>query len=57
MLIKDSNGDRFSQLYQEGCAGKMLPGSGYLRRLVRNAGIGPETSDRQLCGIGKSMAD
>jgi hypothetical protein len=35
----------------------MLPGSGYLRRLVRHAGIGPEASDGQLCGIGKSMAD
>ena len=57
MLIKDSNRDRFSQLYQDSCAGQMLPGSGYLRRLVRNAGIGPEASDRQLRGIGRSMAD
>ena len=52
MLIKDGNRDRFSHLYQEGCAGQMLPGSGYLRRLVRNVGIGPEVSDGQLCGIG-----
>ena len=54
MLIKDGNRDRFSHLYQEGCAGQMLPGSGYLRRLVRK---GPKASDRQLCGIGTSMAD
>ena len=56
-LIKDSNGGRFHQLYQKGYAGQTLPGSGYLRRLVRNLGTGPGASDSQICGIGHSMAD
>ena len=56
-LIKDDNGGKFYQLYQKGYAGQGLPGSGYLRRLIRNVGTGPEASDRQICGFGQSMAD
>ena len=45
MLIKDGNDGRFCQLYQEGSADQMLPGSGCFRKFVRHMEAGLEASD------------